>query len=722
MKTNVLSTSLKQDEIIHSKSEEIIINDASMDALEQETLARQSLVQIWGGNRGESFRFLGTGFFIARNIIATCRHVAYPRDGKDRPGKRPYAKLEIRLPFDGLSFTCINPSWNNPERDFTILEINTSLLSHVVPLPLLSGVMMHHEKVWLTPNWHFLGYSQNNLNGLPKHYKLTNRTNIGNELGIPIDVHLPQIGIAEGGSGSPILIRTHNGWVCTGIARLGREGAPISLMHTSSSFLQVISSVIRSKIQTIDVSVLLPSESFTASSLKVDEARQRQATVSRTGLLFRKPFARKSSFLPLLLTLVLVSALSARYYYQRKYNQSQCSTCRNPHIILVANYQPLSNQTLGGNLSKIIREKIYNYFTYQSKLITDIKTYQVIPIEDIIDVQSVTQANEIMARNHASAIFWGNYMISGNQISIQSYGKIAWLDRARATGNADFQSFEKIITSSIDTVLGRQPVALIHYHIGIIANLNKDFIEEGKHYRLYEEFDKEFTDRESMFQQTSPNNEQIMQIARVYRAARNPEADKLLELAHAACSPGDKTCKGYYYSEQGCALQANGESGAAEERFRLAGENFRASGDEFGVAGQLCNQAALLEKQNSLQDALKLWQECEKKLKALHNQNLGVRFVHGRSLVAIGRIHYRLCNVIEAQDYLEQIPKPNDTKDKTYSEALFYLALLDQKKSKPSDALIKVETALQFLPENAEEYLRTKMKRLQKELELQTGN
>lgn len=736
METQASTPVIGQNEVIHTFSDGEKNSNDAMNADAQKMLARQSLVQIWGGNKDEPSQFLGTGFFISKTMIATCRHVVFPKCGSQL-GKLSYARLKIKLLLDGSLIKCKrSDNWDNEIHDLAILEIVSPPPAYVVPLPLLSGVMMHHKELWCMPNWHFLGYSQNDFNGSPKHYELTNRTGIGNILGIPTDVHLPEVGIAEGGSGSPILIKVRNEWVCTGLMTKGGSGKPISIMSTSSIFLHLIDAHLRLNLKTTDISEFLPSPIIDITTLEKEQDEQHRASASTTRLkIISKFYADKKIYYISLLILFTASAVASHYYYKRQQqlalqinqaNQVQCEELKK-EAILIAKFKPTSVQTLSRNFSEIIKGKLYDYLNAQHDAVIYRDYIRVLPIDEVIDASfSDAQLNAIMTKYNAGTIIWGEYSLTGNLLTIKSYAKSTLLNKAIAIGESKYRESENIDLDDLLSLLGKQPIALIHLKLGVISqNFHKE-IDAAKQYQAYEYFDKNFIDNESMFNRFLPNYTLITSIAHAYRKAGFAESfDELMERAKAACPPDRSDCKGYYDSGQGCAEQVQGKNRAAKEHFSRAERNLRASGKLFEAACQICNKASLVEGEGAVQEALALWQKCEGELRKVHNPDDAVLHVLGRAILAIGRIYYAQCDKdLEAKNYLLQLA-PVDNKDKTYAQAMFYLSKIDRRAGQLSDALIKVDKALDYLPGNAEDFdiseLRQEMLGLQRELELEVS-
>lgn len=193
---------------------------------------------------GHEIRTFGTGFFVSRRHVLTCKHVvSVPGPGEvQRRVQNPIAP-DIRVEVNGSDVRC-TVLWDSKERDFALLELPTEFPG-VAPLAFVQGIRTGIlDGYWEAERIHVAGF-----HGDEPTRGLFRKVIDSPPSGAPMlfaeselwrDVRL-DTDFPPGFSGSPVLVRHGQQWLALGMLFLGGVGRPHSSVMMADAILQELS-------------------------------------------------------------------------------------------------------------------------------------------------------------------------------------------------------------------------------------------------------------------------------------------------------------------------------------------------------------------------------------------------------------------------------------------------------------------------------------------------
>lgn len=676
---------------------------------------RENLVQIWAGSARLGISLRGTGFFISQTKILTCKHVVN-RDDFDIAFFEAAEVVEIR-PTNGdkpIKVVNIRPT---PGLDLAILELEEPRSCHVVPL--LFGLSENDDfyNKWLTSSWITVGFPAMNRGKNTERNSLTKRSDVPvdctGEQRYPRRVEFEN-GVLEGCSGSPIWIFINGQWICTGLMTKGGEGKTISSGYTTDLTIRSLREL---GIDLSDIKTIEPSVAF---STVVGQATQpvNNPTTQATQSTLRSRLNRHEYILAGTALVLFIMAFLAVGIYKKR---THVTVDDNGDTIVFFRLNSSNAKPLDPDPTILIRKKLEAYIDVQNKSLPIKKKMRLIPLDESggANCEALERAEKYQPR----LVVWGNYLSTGHQLSVYTYVWSSVLNKTWKSEPDNPTSLDALLGSSLESLMGKKLIALLHLEIGFFANRNHQNKEAENQFRLYENFDKRISDKESMFQQAKPDNHIRLVVTGVYRLAGNSQANKLIDSGSESCPPDDNNCKAQYDNERGCLLLSKGEVIAGQQLIADAQKKAIESGDLVRAEALYCNMAEALEKSNSNEEAIIQWRRCEAGLRPFLARDEVAQTGHRHAVFALGRLLHHSCNSKfreEARYYLESI-LPQEAKDREYAEARYLLAHMDAQ-----DSLINrinnIRLALLFLPEDAKIEKRAPFLSLKGELDYRNGN
>ncbi len=176
-------------------------------------------------------RFLGTGFFVASNLVITCAHIFKERDN-ERDLDLDNARICVLSERMGCSLAIAHISLDrSPDYDLALLEMETPHEAHI--LTMVQGVTKGFESYLPKAKYEFVGYLA--LDNAVTHWEKPLKYKgpdfrSGNLRAIRLDG-----GVEHGGSGAPVLMTFGERCTCIGMARISGRYARLTYVTSSDT-------------------------------------------------------------------------------------------------------------------------------------------------------------------------------------------------------------------------------------------------------------------------------------------------------------------------------------------------------------------------------------------------------------------------------------------------------------------------------------------------------
>lgn len=286
----------------------------------------------------EALRFLGSGFFVAGDLIVTCAHIFKERD------------YETHLNFETTPLYVLPQGVKEPiiasvraldrERDLAVLELDFPLETHV-PI-LLTNVTNQYEN-FLSPTefrsivCKFVGFTISNR-GQKYWEQLLKFKGPDFEEGVLRGIRVDG-GVERGGSGAPVFMWSVQRNLCIGVACISGKQAPTTFIISSDTVMDFLNKNGISISKKVDASIAFPIE-------QIPQIRDTSGLpkTPKTILPSHKPTKLNYRFGALIGIGLILSSIAIWGYWSEKKSTSENLTKENTETISQYRLVPVEYQ------------------------------------------------------------------------------------------------------------------------------------------------------------------------------------------------------------------------------------------------------------------------------------------------------------------------------------------------------------------------------------------
>jgi hypothetical protein len=368
--------------------------------------------------------------------------------------------------------------------------------------------------------------------------------------------------------------------------------------------------------------------------------------------------------------------------------------------IVIFRFKSAANDIMTDQINAALQKQLKSYINEQKQQIHCNQNIIINPVENAVETEE--EALRLASRYNARLVLWGDYTIVSNNLSIRTHIWNSILKRSWKSDSPAPISLDSFLGLPLVSLIGNKPIAMLHFDLAILSLRYELKREAKRHFEAYERYDRKLSDKTSMYLASQPNADIQFVVAHAYESVEDPETSLLINNGYAACESHDEICRGRFNALRGCVFGGKGEAVAAQEINALATAQIGRAGDISSQYIDLCNQADWLERQNSKEEALIKWEQCEQGLRPLIDSNFSTFSIHRKAMLSAGKLLSNQCNRMNQERgrmFLTNI-YPLWKKDNIYSDALHELAHLDIHTSDLDSAQARIHDALEYVRED----------------------